>query len=1679
MNYARSGDEEIILAELTSRARDPELVATTARLVAFLRDLAMARRSRVRDVDGNRQVIWLSDLPADIMPYEEAGPGKVLLEVPPAPPGERPPAPPESLRGLIDDASLADYTLPAPELNEYGPAEVTDAVESAIADGEHTLAVNDARDIEGAEGADGANDHGVNAAHGVDGAAAAALAPGQQAEYDAWLPSWQAWARREAAVARQRSLHRTLFSIANRLSQADDEIELVLAVGLFAWQAPDGTQVRNHLLTTRLQAVFDPDTEHIQVIVDPDAWLRLQDQQLLEGCEGFDRARAATLAEVVRNTDPLPLSSQAGALLEQWCSRAMSVRTRYDADWSPQDAATPAPEVRFAPALVLRRRDRASLVGYYDSMLAALSGPEAAAPLGLAQLVTALEPEERLEFLAEQGSTLLLAPDSPATPAGEDGAVSAGGQAEEQAGGQAEEQAGGQAEEQADDGADADVGDGADGPVGARGDAGMLSDEPGDQPLFPLPANPEQRGILERLRRDNGVVVQGPPGTGKTHTIANLVSALLAQGQRVLVTSQKAQALRVLRDKLPAEIAQLCVSMTDLTRGGSVELEGSVKAMSGRHASFDPIVHELNVAEAGERLAAARRRIAGLREQIVALREEETYSHGEIAPGYDGTMAEIARRLKLREPECSWMPVPLPEHAPQDPPVSGEEAAELLGLLANQTPQRKARAVQVLPDPADLPGGARVRELIDAERLARAVAEQASTSLSQKLLQVGEELAGQLEVQHSAVSRAVHQLGLGEDWREWDGADWVVRALTDGFAGREITVWAQLSEHAAGAREAKQALRAVGYREVTLPPLEAAGPASTAALLRAARGLREFLSQGGQLKRGPIKPAAQKQAALILNASLVDGETPANPELLDVIIAELEGRTRCAALRRGWRDVGVEFPEGLPLARTVAQLEDAFGRLGLVLDACEARRETARLLESAGIHVALGTPEEWSTYGSALMAARRRLEAESATAALAELEALLRAPVGSAGPGGRPPVPPESWQAPPELAQACAAVAARDPDAYERALGAIAGAHREKQEEAHAAELMARVSAAHPGLAALIAARPGDQCWPGRLGAWDMAWAWGKAATYFTAQRAPGLEQRLEAEYVDATKRLERVTAELAAEKAWGHCLRRMTAHRAQALRSYEQHMRAFGKGTGRYAPRFRARAREAMREAGEAVPAWIMPLRQVVETIPPVRDSFDVVIVDEASQASIESLFLLWLAPRVIVVGDDKQCAPSVVSHGELEPLFARLTAYLPNMPGYLRDVFTPKSSLFDLLATRFGSIIRLREHFRCMPEIIEYSSRQFYGDDPLVPLRQFGADRLPPLQLVHVADAVSEGTATRLHNQAEARAIAMRLTHCLADPAYAGKTFGVVVLQGTGQVEFLHDMLLELVEPREWERRRLRVGTPPDFQGDERDVVFLSMVVAGRRPAVTSKEWQRRFNVAASRARDQLWLFHSVNLGALSQVDLRRSLLTYMNTPPVLGIGTQPEDVTTDAPHPAFDSVFEQRVFLALRESGYHVVPQVNVNGRRIDLVITGSRGRMAVECDGDTWRDSAKQREAEFDRENELRRVGWEFWRIRESEFCYDSEQTLVLLRERLERRGIYPYRIDSSGEPTVKLTVSPSEPDGVWSAMYLPDSEGWDGLEGDDPGKIDDVRLGRAWDGVRRFVDRLGAALPPSR
>lgn len=332
-------------------------------------------------------------------------------------------------------------------------------------------------------------------------------------------------------------------------------------------------------------------------------------------------------------------------------------------------------------------------------------------------------------------------------------------------------------------------------------------------------------------------------------------------------------------------------------------------------------------------------------------------------------------------------------------------------------------------------------------------------------------------------------------------------------------------------------------------------------------------------------------------------------------------------------------------------------------------------------------------------------------------------------------------------------------------------------------------------------------------------------------------------------------------------------------------------------------------------------------------------------------------------------------------------------------------------------------------MPEIIRFSNDLCYSDTPLIPLRQYGSDRLAPLEHIFVEGGYREGSGSRAVNRPEADRIVEKIVELCSDERYVGKTMGVVVLQGKAQAGLIEDQLLKKLGAEEMERRRLVCGDSSNFQGDERDIMFLSMVAAPneRIGPLTKAADERRFNVAASRARDQMFLFHSVTRNDLSTFDLRRRLLEFFeDTRPdqISGIdrdelehrATQDNRGIIDQPAP-FGSWFEVDVALELARKGFNVIPQYEVAGRHIDLVVEGGRARLAVECDGDDWH-SVDRYEADMHRQRMLERCGWEFFRVRESAFRSNKESALQKLWQTLEERGIYPGDWDS-GNPEPEI------------------------------------------------------------
>ena len=228
-----------------------------------------------------------------------------------------------------------------------------------------------------------------------------------------------------------------------------------------------------------------------------------------------------------------------------------------------------------------------------------------------------------------------------------------------------------------------------------------------------------------------------------------------------------------------------------------------------------------------------------------------------------------------------------------------------------------------------------------------------------------------------------------------------------------------------------------------------------------------------------------------------------------------------------------------------------------------------------------------------------------------------------------------------------------------------------------------------------------------------------------------------------------------------------------------------------------------------------------------------------------------------------------------------------------------------------------------------------------------------------------------------------------------------GVVSLLGIEQAHRIFELVKEEIPAEEIVERQITVGDARTFQGKERDIMFLSMVATpDQKTTSTAQMFEQRFNVAASRARDRMYLFRSVELRHLNKHDLKAKLIEHFQTP------FHQDPVRVASLRELCESDFEREMFDVLTNAGFRVKPQVQVGGYRIDMVVEGHEDRrLAVECDGDKYH-GPEQWSHDMARQRILERAGWAFWRCFGSSFNRDRKGTLADLWETLRKMGIEP-------------------------------------------------------------------------
>lgn len=465
---------------------------------------------------------------------------------------------------------------------------------------------------------------------------------------------------------------------------------------------------------------------------------------------------------------------------------------------------------------------------------------------------------------------------------------------------------------------------------------------------------------------------------------------------------------------------------------------------------------------------------------------------------------------------------------------------------------------------------------------------------------------------------------------------------------------------------------------------------------------------------------------------------------------------------------------------------------------------------------------------------------------------------------------------------------------------------------------------------------------------------------------------------------------------------------------------------------RFQILARQNSIAISKKLSCWVMKFNDVLNSVGEEPEIFDCIIVDEASQLDFNSLILGYYAKNMIIVGDDKQTSPSSLTGANSDDFDTIKNKYLDYL-GQNTVFIRSDLSLFSLAGMIAGtSNLELKEHFRCAPEIIEFSKKEFYKNS-LRPLKPLNSNRLNPKETIFVNDAFTEDKIV----YKEIEEIKKFLQRILKDEQYSNKTIGVVSLGLTKHTEKLKNIKEDLANEfgkEKIDKHKLIIEDSPKFQGDERDVMIVSLGVAldfqklkenqnaKPRAIISDQDEFKKINVALSRAREQMILFHSVEHNDLQTNDFRNKILSFFKdeAKPISQLQIDNSNIERykhNVPEP-FDSWFEFDIAKALIENGYsYIEPQYKVkedetffNPRTnqeswvkfyIDLVVHNNGKMIAIECDGDPFHSLPEDVAYDIERQEFLERVGWKVYRVLYSAFKRNPQEEIQKIIDFIEK------------------------------------------------------------------------------
>lgn len=1119
-----------------------------------------------------------------------------------------------------------------------------------------------------------------------------------------------------------------------------------------------------------------------------------------------------------------------------------------------------------------------------------------------------------------------------------------------------------------------------------------------DEILLTKPANSEQLAIAREIERNNVVLVQGPPGTGKTHTIANLLGHFLAQGKRVLVTSHTAKALTVLKDKLPREIQPLCVTMI----GDRKDLERTTSALTTRLNTMNTTDLEARIQVLTDNRQRLNEALRDRRQRIYAqrLRERETIAY----QGESLSLTEIASILRDEEAFSSLIPG---EVLAGPLPLTPDELVTLYRTNGRWPADISHDLVEPLPDPAQLPDADTMREMYarhlatqeTQSSIALGFRREASGDRYLVFTSNGCECLTCPEAKRDLLTQSLDSSVLGTLDDPMCRLAFNMGLTDPSYVDAFTQLEDQLTKTAEMGIEVDR-LAMIDNVTVTLPD-----NADLEAIIRAAEWFKQNDPKGRVGFFGRLFNREAREADTAIAPVTVNGRRPDTTEAFDQLLRVARYHLARHETQEAWNRLAERAHVALFETYGANPAKTLIDRYGTTLSsAAQWWHQTFLPFISSWLEAGIRAEpiehlaKDWMRDADPANAAHRLIkeivtpvhshvyiqtEREQLQAWRQDVKDQLNRDCSHA-----------------YIVEQLSNAILTNPEAWAKGLESLKTYRQEREVYRQRQVLLEKLQAMAPDWA--MALRVGLEGFTDTIPSSDLdeAWRWKQLERLYSHYTAVEVEE-LQADCTRLSADLRECTAQLAATKAWYEVKKRLQGTPALSHLSYLATYMKRAAGKSKKHAIWRREVNRLLPECQRAVPVWIMMLQDALLNFNSAA-KFDIVIIDEASQADMTALPILYMGQKVIVVGDDKQVTPLAIGTNDTA-VDSLARQYLE---GRVKEpkLYDSRLSIYGLVQSMAFPAHMLVEHFRCVPEIIGYSNRLSYNGS-IRPLRDTSTSKLKPALIPWRTNGTYTDGKT---NEEEAQTIIRLLKAMMADPRYDGKTFGVIAMRSgrSTQINRIHQLLIENFDPREIEARELTCGSSADFQGDERDVILLSLVDSATPGVILRKEGEgtegsarKRWNVAVSRARDQLWIVHSFDANTqLKHDDLRRTLFDW-------AAEVEHGEPDTEAIREAADSEFEVRVAEELIRRGYHIEQQHHVGSYRLDMVVRYAGEAVALECDGERYHGEDQIRN-DMERQTVLERNGWRFIRLRGAEYFRRPDAAIDRVCHDLAELGIYP-------------------------------------------------------------------------